>query len=254
MTKAKFDGFKKLSLDTSIEKKLDSLFKENDISALEALKLFPVFARRTWLKKFLAHYELFKMSHEIPGDILELGVFKGSSLFSWANFLEIHNMGDRQKQVFGLDNFKGFNKLTPEDGKEDKNVEKIAGGFNPGESAYSLLKEATNIFDQDRFIPEKSRLIIEKRDVETDLKDFLNEHPGIRISLLHFDCDLYKPTLNALKLLWPLVSPGAVVIFDEYSIKPWEGESKAVDEFFSKKTVKLKKFNWSPNPGAYLIK
>ena len=60
--------------------------------------------------------------------------------------------------------------------------------------------------------------------------------------------------MSKIEKLWPKVSPGGVVIFDEYSIKPWEGESQAVDEFFSNQSIKLKKFSWSPNPGAYLIK
>jgi len=78
--------------------------------------------------------------------------------------------------------------------------------------------------------------------------------PGIRISLLHFDVDLYRPTLTALKKLWPLVVPGGIVVFDEYGIPPWEGESKAVDEFFKNQKIELKRFEWSSNPGAYLIK
>ena len=52
----------------------------------------------------------------------------------------------------------------------------------------------------------------------------------------------------------PLVVPGGVVVFDEYGIRPWEGESKAVDEFFEGKVVEMRKLDWSPNPGAYVIK
>ena len=254
MKNSDFDGFKKSTFDSNVEDRLLELFNRQGLNALDVLKLFPVFSRRTWLKRFLAHYELFKLSADVPGDIVELGVYKGSSVFSWANFLEIFNMGDRQKQVFGLDNFSGFTELVDKDGDTDPSVEKQAGGFNPGEQALSVLLEATAIFDQDRFIPEKPRLIIEQRDISLELNKFLSDHSGIRISLLHFDCDLYTPTLNALEMLWPKVSPGGVVIFDEYSIKPWEGESQAVDEFFSNKSIKLKKFSWSPNPGAYLIK
>ncbi len=249
-----FDGFKKNINDIDVEEGLNNLFQRYDLGPLEALKLFPVFARRTWLKRFLAHYELFKMTIEIPGDIVELGVYRGSSVFSWANFLEIHCMGDRQKQVFGLDNFSGFGELADEDGKEDVSVEKVAGGFSPGGETKQFLEAALAVFDQDRFIPEKPRLLIEQRDIERDLQTFLDQHVGLRISLLHFDCDLYKPTIAALTALWPKVSAGGVIIFDEYGIKPWEGESAAVDEFFAQRSVKLKKFPWSPNPGAYLIK
>jgi len=82
----------------------------------------------------------------------------------------------------------------------------------------------------------------------------VREHPGLRTSLLHFDCDMYKPTKIGLERLWPLVVPGGVVLFDEYGIRPWEGESRAVDEYFAGTGVALKRFDWSPNPGAYLVK
>jgi hypothetical protein len=65
---------------------------------------------------------------------------------------------------------------------------------------------------------------------------------------------VYVPTLVGLEQLWPLVVQGGVVVLDEYSIRPWEGESKAVDEFFEGKNVELRKLDWSPNPGAYLVK
>lgn len=76
----------------------------------------------------------------------------------------------------------------------------------------------------------------------------------MRISLLHFDVDLYKPTLTALEYFWDAVVPGGVVAFDEYGIPPWEGESKAVDEFFKDNNIKLQRFDWCSNPGAFLIK
>ena len=81
------------------------------------------------------------------------------------------------------------------------------------------------------------------------------ENPGVRFSLIHFDCDLYEPTKAALNFLWSRVSRGGVLIFDEYSIKDWPGETKAVDEFLeSNKGLQLKTFDWTNTPGAYLIK
>lgn len=82
---------------------------------------------------------------------------------------------------------------------------------------------------------------------------FVEDNPGLRISLMHFDCDMYKPTPNALELMWPLVIPGGVVLFDEYGIRPWQGESNAVDEYF-KGRCRIRRFDWAPNPGGYVIK
>ena len=69
----RFDGFKKGNLDNVVEQRLEAHCEKYGISALEGTKLFPVLARRQWLKRFLAHVELFKQTLEVPGDIAELG-------------------------------------------------------------------------------------------------------------------------------------------------------------------------------------
>ncbi len=255
MKKKKFDGIANFNQDNLIENKLEKHFKRHSISSLEVLKNFPIFSRRVTMKKFLAHYELFQKVVNLPGDIVELGVYKGLSLMSWANFLEIRSMGDRHKKVIGFDNFKGFTKFHSKDGKSNRKVNKVIGGFK-SKNFEIPLQEAIKIFDEDRFIPYKKRVHIVKGDAELTVPKYFKDNPGIRISLLHFDVDLYKPTLKTLNYLWPLVVKGGVVVFDEYGIPPWEGESKAVDEFLSKNNIKntLQRFEWSSNPGAYLIK
>ena len=72
---------------------------------------------------------------------------------------------------------------------------------------------------------------------------------------MHFDCDLYRPTKAALDALWPKVSRGGVLIFDEYAIPDWPGETKAVDEFLAGQPgLRLQTFTWTNVPGAYLVR
>lgn len=247
-----FDGRSNFQADDSIEDQLDAHFERFRISKNEICRNFSMYSRRIFLKRFLAHYELFRRTIDLPGDIVELGVYRGASLMSWANFLEIHNMGDRQKQVFGFDNFRGFTEISAEDGKEDPKVGKVLSGFD-SDPFEAILEDAIRIFDNDRFIPYKPRVVLVKGDIETTVPRFVEDNPGLRISLLHFDCDMYKPTRTALEHFWPLVVPGGVVAFDEYGIRPWQGESNAVDEFFQGR-AEIRKFSWAPNPGGFIIK
>ena len=84
---------------------------------------------------------------------------------------------------------------------------------------------------------------------------FASEPNGLRLSLLYFDINLYEPTLVGLKHLYPLVVPGGVVAFNGYGIPPWEGEAKALEEFFSgQKVPKIQTFDFSHIPSAYFIK
>jgi hypothetical protein len=250
-----FDGRPNWGLDDRIEHLMEEFFQKHKIDNRLILRNFPLYVRRVMMKRFLAHYELFRHTIELPGDIVELGVYRGTTLVQWANFLECRSIGDRTKRVIGFDSFAGFNSLSPEDGVEDQRAGKIAGGFDASEME-GQLRDMLAIFDADRFIPEKPRVHLVKGEIEETVPRFRDEHPGLRISLMHFDCDMYVPTKIGLECFWDKVVPGGIVVFDEYGVEPWAGESQAVDEFFSqiKLSPKLRKFDWHACPGAYIIK
>ena len=250
----RFDGFKKTGLDGDIEVALNEHCQHHKIEPLEAVKLFPVLARRQWLKRFLGHAELFRLTLEVPGDIAELGVFRGLGLMTWANLLEAYCVGDRTKVVYGFDNWTGFTGLDAEDGRPSQAANKVVGGFNANDS-FEELQNAIKIFDHDRFIPWKARIKLIQGDIEREVPRFVEENVGIRFALVHFDCDLYKPTKAALAALWPRVSRGGVVLFDEYGIPDWPGETQAVDEYFADKPeIRIRKFSWTNAPAGYVIK
>ena len=257
MDNTKFDkktGKKTYSHDFIIDKLLVSHFRKFKISNIEILKNFLIYSRRQNLKRFLMHYDLFKKTIHLPGDIMELGVYRGEGLMTWANLLEIFCIGNRTKRVFGFDNWSGFKSFSKKDGKPNKKSGKIIGGFNPKKFKKELL-ETIKIFDNDRFIKWKQRIFLVDGDIEKTIKKFIKNNPGIRFSLVHFDMDLYKPTKIALENIFPLVVRNGVIIFDDYGMPDWAGETKAVDEFL-KKNPKIKLINSpiSNVPGAWIIK
>ena len=249
----KNDPFQKHSKDQEVEIQLGAMIERFGVSPMDLLKHFPVYARRVWQKRYLAHYELFRQTIDLPGDIVELGVFRGTSLLTWANFLEARAIGDRTKKVWGFDNFKGFEGLSPEDGPAYAHLQKVEGGFSPA-GYLDELKEAIRIFDEDRFAGWKPRIELVEGNVEETIPRFVEQHPGLRISILHFDIDLFRPTMVGLECFFPRVVRGGIVIFDEYAILEWGGESSAVEQYLGKEGYTLKKFEWNNSPGAYLIK
>lgn len=245
---------KKSALDLRVEAEIQAHIEKFGIDALDAVKHYTVLVRRHWLKRLAAHIELFKLALDVPGDIAELGVFRGAGLFTWANLLETYAIGNRTKTVYGFDNWTGFKAIAPEDGDELASAGKTVGGFDP--SAFrNELESAIQIFDGDRFIPQKPRIKLIDGDIEQRLPAFVTANPGIRFSLVHFDCDLYAPTLRGLEAIWPAVPRGGVIIFDEYAIPEWAGETRAVDEFLrDKPEQRLTAFAWTNVPGAFLVK
>lgn len=253
MNQRSYDGRANYTADDDIERKLDAHFEKYSISKRELVRNFQIYARRVFLKRFVSHYNLYMKTTSLPGDIVELGVYRGLSLMTWANLLEIHNTGDRAKQVIGFDNWAGFKEFSAEDGGEDPRVNKVVGGYNGGEFK-EILEDAIRIYDDDRFIPHKPRIVLVDGDIENTVPTYIERNPGLTISLLHIDCDLYKPTKVALEHLWRRIVKGGVLILDDYGIRPWEGETRAVNEFFENLDVEIKRFDWSHFPGAYVVK
>jgi len=212
--------------------------------------------------KMLEQYELYKKAQNLPGHIVELGVYRGESFFNWARFLEAYNMGERETRVIGFDNFEGFTHINIKD-KSLVNRDKTSlkhehgvkvGGFNPGQRAYERVMELVDVFESDHFVPQKKRLEIVKGDILKTIPKYVKKHPGLRISLLHLDCDLYEPTLCALKHLYPLVVSGGVVILDEYAQEKFSGESAAFDKYFGDSRPVVYKSSLVSNPSGYFIK
>lgn len=249
-----FDGYRKTALDQMVESDLVKHCRQFGIEPIEAVKLFMVLARRQWLKRFLAHAELFRQTVDVPGDIAEVGVFRGAGLLTWANLLEAYCIGDRTKVVVGFDNWAGFSELSPEDGAEVEALQKKPGGFSPA-PYLAELESAIRIFDSDRFVGWKPRIQLVQGDIEQTVPGFVRDNPGVRFSLVHLDCDLYRPTKAAIAALWPRLSRGGVMLFDEYAIRDWPGETKAVDEFLeSVPGVTVSTLSWTNTPAGIIIK
>lgn len=217
------------------------------------LRHFPAFVMRRDIPRFLSHYELFKQVIDLPGCVVDLGVWYGSSFFTWAKLLETFCPFDRSRKVFGFDSFEGLTQFSEKDGAKSDTVQKCEGGYlAPEEFVQTLVK----LHNSDNMIPNTERCKLIVGDLTKTLPEFLKAHPGLKISLLHFDVDLYEPTKYALELLYPYVVKGGVVCLDEYGLIPWQGETNAVDEFFAKhpNPPTIKKHPFAQTPHGYFIK
>ncbi len=63
---------------------------------------------------------------------------------------------------------------------------------------------------------------------------------------------IYELAKAGLEKLFDRVVRGGVIIFDDYAIV--EGETMAVDEFFSDKEYRIKKFPFSHAKPSYIVK
>jgi len=200
--------------------------------------------------KLLHRFKFFNDIKHLPGDIVEIGVFKGSGIATFSKFIEIFSPNSNKK-ILGFDIFdtQDAETILEEDGNFDKNKMKIVYSKT---SSNELTLESVESRLNNMSIDKKYMLI--KGDVVETIPIFLNDNPGFRISLLYIDVDIERPTYYALKYLWDRILPGGIIVFDEYEYHKFS-ESSGVEKFL--KDFKIEYNLISTNfmaPTAYIIK
>jgi hypothetical protein len=89
--------------------------------------------------------------------------------------------------------------------------------------AYATLEDVKQAMDETAFPAE--RIHYYKGKVE----DTIPEHIPDKISILRLDTDWYESTRHELDHLYPRLSPGGVLLLDDYGW--WDGARRAVDEW-----------------------
>lgn len=209
-----------------------------------SLKIYDDFLSSTTLdrlQKILCRYEIYKMSMNIPGNVVECGVYKGSGIYTWAKLRAIFKPNSHQK-IVGFDFFETSHKRKSKF-KDDRNI--LKSYSEKTVSKESILSNLARLGEKNIDLIEGNATVTTRR--------FAKENLGFRISILYLDVDGYEATVSCLENLFPLVSPGGIVVLDEYGL-PGYGESSAVDDFFKKTKVRMNSFPWAYTPSAYIIK
>ena len=128
----------------------------------------------------------------------------------------------------------------------------MVGNFTIDFEFVKMLEKLRNL---DSLIPGVERVKIYNGDLLASIDTFNFENIGVRLKLLIVDVNLYSPTKIALENLYGLLVPCCVLALRGYGVKPWEGESVAVDEFLCEKKIKkINSFEFSMYPSIYIIK
>jgi O-methyltransferase len=135
------------------------------------------------------------------GAVAEIGVYRGGTLMLLAAALPC-------RQVFGFDTFMGMPDNTP-----DVDQHK-AGDFG-----------WTNVY-------AVKRSLVEYSNVRLRPGLFPVSAQGIDgpFAFVHFDGDLYKTCKDTIEFFWPRLTPGGVMVFDDYRWPQCPGVEKAIIE------------------------
>lgn len=204
---------------------------------------------RRVFNKLISRALLYNEIKNIPGDIVECGVFKGTGMYTFLKLKNILNPNS-SKKVIGFDFFNTDELILSIDNKDDKEAMDVLFKERHFSHNQSFKDSFKSQLIRNGFFESEFDLI--EGDVSETTRIFSQSNPGFKISLLYMDLDLEIPTYDTLVNLWDNVTRGGFIVFDEYGYHKWS-ESKGVDRFIKERNLEIKSLDYAC-PTAYIKK
>tara|TARA_B100001063_G_C16529630_1_gene435764 strand:- start:33 stop:710 length:678 start_codon:yes stop_codon:yes gene_type:complete len=202
-------------------------FKDNTQEMYDAETNFNLLMTPERLSKFLVHYEAFKKIRNIKGNIVEAGVYKGTSFSRFSMLRKLF-----KKESCKLIGFDVFEEPYPEtkysnEKKQREHWIKTAGGVSISKKNLERILKKKGI--------KNFELI--KGDVLKTIPKFKKRN-NIKIALLNVDIDFVESTECVLYNLYENVVKGGVILFDNYrgigtSGIQYKGETRVINKFLN---------------------
>jgi len=151
----------------------------------------------------------------VPGEVAEIGAYRGGSAYFVASALVAITGAEVPVHVF--DTFEGH----PAAALSEQDTFHKSGQF-----------DTTSYDDVREFLSPFTQTTIHKGDVLQTMRGLTE----VRYRLVHIDTDLYLPTKACLDYFGARLSPGAVVVLDDYASGKCPGVKAALVEYLEGRT------------------
>jgi O-methyltransferase len=171
------------------------------------------------------------LAHDVPGDLIETGVWRGGATIFMRGVLRAHGVADRL--VYVADSFRGLPPPDPERYPADA-----------GDDHHTYEHLAVSLDEVRRNFASLGLLDDQVRFLEGLFRDTLPTVAARTWAVVRLDGDLYESTLDALTHLYPGLSPGGWLIVDDYSKQPCV---QAVEDFRARHDIvdPIEEIDWT---------
>ena len=206
-----------------------------------------VFANRITVTSALSRIELFKMVQEVPGAIVECGVYKGNSLMLYMQLSMILEPYAINRSIIGFDTFAGFTAIDAKEDPADINEAMFS------DADVTLIEDMIRANDLVRPVNRIPRCELVKGDIVKTVPEFVKTRPDLVVAMLILDTDLYAPTKVALETFLPYMPKGGIVVLDEVAYRNFPGETSALRECVDLNKIELKRLPFDSSVGYFRV-
>lgn len=208
-----------------------------DITNMRDTDNFPRQLRFDSLQQTIQHV----LQHNIAGDFAECGCWKGLSAYITCHYISKFG-GGREFHIF--DSFEGglSNKTDQDENlryqlSEQEIVEEKLHFASTESHIHRALEGHNNYHLYKGWIPER-----------------FDEVTDTQFAFINIDVDLYQPTKDSVEFFFLRLSPGGIVVCDDYNMSQFPGAKSAIDEFLHANSSQVQYFYEVPMGGCIIIK
>jgi O-methyltransferase len=213
-----FWGDRLLTLDKSAEFRNDPAFQRAIAAASSATGTNQYASPDGITWRFNTLIWAARQALTVPGDFVECGVYEGD--MSWV-VTEMVDLAAAGRRFYLFDTFAGFSpKYSSPDDVYDQ-----PGFYELADRDYKRPEIYEHVL---RRFAAKPYVEIRRGVVP----DSLVHAPAV-IAYLHLDMNSPGPERAALEVLYERLSPGGVIVFDDYGWVPFKKQKEAADEFIN---------------------
>lgn len=188
------------------------LLTETPIPPEERVDDLALYLRRQPLTDLLPLDALYRMILDVPGVIMEFGVYWGRHLAALTALRGVHEPYNPHRRIIGFDAFPS----DPDTIEDDAAVLGARPGrFAVPEDHPHHLRAVLDAHEASEHLHHIRRTLILQGDVREELPRYLEQNPHTVVALAYFDLDLYEATRDTLQALRPCLTKGSILAFDE---------------------------------------
>jgi macrocin-O-methyltransferase TylF-like protien len=225
------------------------LFTESPIPDDQILLNLGLYLRSTILAKILYLNELYQAVINIPGIIVEFGVWWGANLALLESFRSVYEPYNWTRKVVGFDTFRGYGSVGQRDGASSAAA---AANYSLPDGYEEYLSRVLDAHEADNVISHIKKYFLVKGNVVVTVDKYLESHPETMIALAYFDLALYEPTKKCLEAIKPHLVRGSILAMDELNSDEFPGETIALREVFGLDKYKIVRSRFLPDR-SYII-
>ena len=156
-------------------------------------------------QEFWSLQPLLQQTAHVPGDIIEIGVYRGRTFLCLAAEAQARGV-----TAYACDTWRGMPEPTEHDWATDSEGHPTRCEYPRGAMAAARCTFEEVVAEYLGHNPTPGRrptVMIQQGEAPASLACISN----VRLSFAHLDVDLYAPTLACLRWLWPRMSPGGIL-------------------------------------------